>query len=441
MDFSISQTDQALAHRLQSFIEQYVLPYNAAWHHAVATGDYPPVFLEDLKTLAREAGLWNLFLPELQAHEPGTQLSHSAYAPLAEIMGKLPWAAEVFNCQAPDSGNMALLHQFGNEAQKQMWLQALLNGRMRSAFAMTEPDVASSDPTNLQTTVRDEGDSLVLNGRKWFITGAAHPNCQLLLVMCRNQDSAHSASSPLTSIDGPDSALKHHQHSIVLVPVSTPGVELVRNISVVHHLAPEGHCEIVFRQVRIPKSSLLGQWGEGFKMSQVRLGPGRVHHCMRALGQCELALSIAAERCLERETFGHHLSDYASVQEWLALSRIEIDQARLFVLQVAWLLDQAQTERSELMAKVAAIKVVAARLQVKVVDRAMQIFGAMGLSPDTPLAYFWTWGRALQLMDGPDEVHLRTVARHELHQARLRMGASSNYFTTPEQMTRPVNIR
>ena len=441
MDFSISQTDQALAHRLQSFIEQYVLPYNAAWHHAVATGDYPPVFLEDLKTLAREAGLWNLFLPELQAHEPGTQLSHSAYAPLAEIMGKLPWAAEVFNCQAPDSGNMALLHQFGNEAQKQMWLQALLNGRMRSAFAMTEPDVASSDPTNLQTTVRDEEDSLVLNGRKWFITGAAHPNCQLLLVMCRNQDSAHSVSSPLTSIDGPDSALKHHQHSIVLVPMSTPGVELVRNISVVHHLAPEGHCEIVFRQVRIPKSSLLGQWGEGFKMSQVRLGPGRVHHCMRALGQCELALSMAAERCLERETFGHHLSDYASVQEWLALSRIEIDQARLLVLQVAWLLDQAQTERSELMAKVAAIKVVAARLQVKVVDRAMQIFGAMGLSPDTPLAYFWTWGRALQLMDGPDEVHLRTVARHELHQARLRMGASSNYFTTPEQMTRPVNIR
>ena len=441
MDFSISQTDQALAHRLQSFIEQYVLPYNAAWHHAVATGDYPPVFLEDLKTLAREAGLWNLFLPELQAHEPGTQLSHSAYAPLAEIMGKLPWAAEVFNCQAPDSGNMALLHQFGNEAQKQMWLQALLNGRMRSAFAMTEPDVASSDPTNLQTTVRDEGDSLVLNGRKWFITGAEHPNCQLLLVMCRNQGSVHSVSSALTSIDGPDSALKHHQHSIVLVPLHTPGVELVRNISVVHHLAPEGHCEIIFRQVRIPKSSLLGQWGEGFKMSQVRLGPGRVHHCMRALGQCELALSMAAERCLERETFGHHLSDYASVQEWLALSRIEIDQARLLVLQVAWLLDQAETERSQLMAKVAAIKVVAARLQVKVVDRAMQIFGAMGLSPDTPLAYFWTWGRALQLMDGPDEVHLRTVSRHELHQARLRMGASSNYFTTPEQMTRPVNIR
>jgi len=280
-----------------------------------------------------------------------------------------------------------------------------------------------------------------LNGRKWFITGAAHPHCQLLLVMCRNQDVAHLASIATSSPDEHQGSLKHHQHSIVLVPMQAPGLEIIRNISVVHHLAPEGHCEIVFRQVRIPKSSLLGEWGEGFKMSQMRLGPGRVHHCMRTLGQCELALSLAAERCLERESFGHHLSDYASVQEWLALSRIEIDQARLLVLQVAWLLDQEHAERSELMAKVAAIKVVAARLQVKVVDRAMQIFGAMGLSPDTPLAYFWTWGRALQLMDGPDEVHLRTVARHELQQARLRMGASSNYFTTPEQMTRPVNIR
>jgi acyl-CoA dehydrogenase len=441
MEFSTSQETQALSHQLQAFIDQYVLPYNPAWHHAVATGDYPPAFLGDLKTLAREAGLWNLFLPELQTHEPGTRLSHSAYAPLAEIMGKLPWAAEVFNCQAPDSGNMALLHQFGSDAQKQAWLMPLLNGSIRSAFAMTEPDVASSDPTNLQTTVSDEGDCLVLNGRKWFITGAAHPHCKLLLVMCRNQDAVHPASSALTAIDGHDGSLKHHQHSIVLVPIHTPGVELVRNIPVVHHLAPEGHCEIVFRQVRVSKNNLLGEWGEGFKMSQMRLGPGRVHHCMRTLGQCELALSLAAERCLERETFGHHLSDYASVQEWLALSRIEIDQARLLVLQVAWLLDQAQTEKSELMAKVAAIKVVAARLQVKVVDRAMQIFGAMGLSPDTPLAYFWTWGRALQLMDGPDEVHLRTVARRELQQARLRMGASSNYFTTPEQMTRPVNIR
>ena len=435
MDFSVTPATQALVYRLQAFIDRYVLPYNAAWHQAVATGDYPPAFMADLKALAQEEGLWNLCLPELSAEEPGTRLSHSAYAPMAEIMGKLPWAAEVFNCQAPDSGNMSLLHQFGSETQKRQWLQPMLAGAIRSAFAMSEPDVASSDPTNLQTTLRDEGDAWVINGRKWFITGAAHPDCKLLMVMCRNEMAADNDSAAFEILT------KHHQHSIVLVPLETPGVERVRNIPVVHHLAPEGHCEIVFKQVRVPKNSLLGAWGEGFSMGQKRLGPGRVHHCMRTLGQCELALSLAAERCLEREAFGHHLSDYSSVQEWLALSRIEIDQARLLVMQVAWLLDQAEVNRAELDAKVAAIKVVAARLQVKVVDRAMQIFGAMGLSPDTPLAYFWTWGRALQLMDGPDEVHLRTVARRELAQARERMGSSSNYFTTPEQMARPPHIR
>jgi acyl-CoA dehydrogenase len=330
---------------------------------------------------------------------------------------------------------MALLHQFGSEAQKKQWLLPLLSGAIRSAFAMSEPDVASSDPTNLQTTVRDEGDTLVLNGRKWFITGAAHPHCKLLMVMCRNQMTLGADAAAF------DQQSAHHQHSIVLVPMATPGLEIVRNIQVLHHLAPEGHCEMLFKQVRVPKDSLLGVWGEGFAMGQMRLGPGRVHHCMRTLGQCELALSMAAERCLEREMFGQHLSDYANVQEWLALSRIEIDQARLSVMQVAWLLDQAQMSRSELDAKVAAIKVLAARLQVKVVDRAMQIFGAMGLSPDTPLAYFWTWGRALQLMDGPDEVHLRTVARYELAKARARMGATSSYFTTPEQMARTPHIR
>jgi acyl-CoA dehydrogenase len=435
MDFSVTPATQALVYRLQAFIDRYVLPYNAAWHQAVATGDYPPAFMADLKALAQEEGLWNFCLPELNAEEPGMRLSHSAYAPLAEIMGKLPWAAEVFNCQAPDSGNMALLHQFGNPAQKKQWLQPMLSGAIRSAFAMSEPDVASSDPTNLQTTLRDEGDAWVINGRKWFITGAAHPDCKLLMVMCRNEMALGRDAVAF------DKLSKHHQHSIVLVPMDTLGVERVRNIPVVHHLAPEGHCEILFKQVRVPKNSLLGEWGAGFLMGQKRLGPGRVHHCMRTLGQCELALSLAAERCLEREAFGHHLSDFSSVQEWLALSRIEIDQARLLVMQVAWLLDQAEINRSELDAKVAAIKVVAARLQVKVVDRAMQIFGAMGLSPDTPLAFFWTWGRALQLMDGPDEVHLRTVARQELAQARERMGASSNYFTTPAQMARPPHIR
>jgi acyl-CoA dehydrogenase len=243
----------------------------------------------------------------------------------------------------------------------------------------------------------------------------------VLIVMCRNDNANDQAA--------------HQQHSMVLVPLNTPGVEVVRNIPVVHHRAPEGHCEIVFRQVRVPKDHLLGAWGQGFAMAQARLGPGRVHHCMRTIGQCELALEMATERALERSTFGKHLSDQSNVQDWLAESRLEIDQARLLVLKAAWMLDFGQAPVADLRAQVSAIKVVAARLQTRVVDRAMQVFGAMGLSPDTPLAYFWTWGRAMHLMDGPDEVHLRTVARHELQKARERMGQTAAYFTTPEQMS------
>ena len=422
MDFEHSTQAQALQRRLSAFMARYVLPHNAAWHQAVQQGDYPPPFLDDLKALAREEGLWNLFLPTLRDDEPGTRLANLDYAPLAETMGRLPWASEVFNCSAPDTGNMELLHRFATPAQRTQWLDPLLGGDIRSAFAMSEPDVASSDPTNLQTTVRREGNRLLLNGRKWFISGAAHPQCRLLIVMARNGDADATSD-------------KHHGHSMILLPMDTPGVTVVRNIPVVHHHAPEGHCEIVFRQVRVPADHLLGGWGEGFAMAQARLGPGRVHHAMRTIGQCELALELASERALERESFGRHLSDYANVQEWLALSRIEIDQARLLVLRCAWLLDHPEhTDTATVRAQVAAIKVVAAGLQTRVMDRAMQIFGAMGLSPDTPLAYFWTWGRALHLMDGPDEVHLRSVARHELVQARARGGASSVYFTTPEQM-------
>ncbi len=439
MDFNPSPLARQMCDRLNAFIDRYVLPYNAAWHAAVQAGDYPPPFLEDLKALAREEGLWNLFLPTLGDDEPGTRLSNLDYAPLAEAMGRLPWAAEVFNCSAPDTGNIELLHRFASPAQRAQWLQPLLHGQCRSAFAMSEPDVASSDPTNLQTTVRREGaersgaagDTLVLNGRKWFITGAAHPQCQLLIVLCRNADADESAD--------PDS---HHRHSMVLVPVGTPGVEVVRNIHVLHHHAPEGHCEIRLHNVRVPATALLGDWGQGFAMAQARLGPGRVHHCMRTIGQCELALQLAAERALERHAFGKPLSEQANVQEWLADSRIEIDQARWLVLHAAWLLDQgAAAEPRQVRAQVAAIKVVAARLQQRVVDRAMQIFGAMGLSPDTPLAAFWTWGRALRLMDGPDEVHLRTVARQVLAQARAGLGSHTAYFTTPEQLAAPPHLQ
>ncbi|MGI9133219.1 MAG: acyl-CoA dehydrogenase family protein, partial [Rhodoferax sp.] len=279
MDFAHSPRALELRQRLDAFFQRYLLPYNAAWHASVQQGVYPPPFLEDLKALAREEGLWNLFLPALEPAQPGTGLSNLDYAPLAELMGRLPWAAEVFNCSAPDTGNMELLQRFASAAQRQQWLDPLLQGSMRSAFAMSEPDVASSDPTNLQTTVARVDGQWVINGRKWFITGVAHPNCRLLNVMCRNAEQTQGAGAA------------HHQHSMLLVPLDTPGVQVVRNIAVVHQHVPEGHCEIVLRDVRVPADHLLGTWGAGFAMAQARLGPGRVHHCMRTIGQCELALA------------------------------------------------------------------------------------------------------------------------------------------------------
>ncbi|ROZ78155.1 acyl-CoA dehydrogenase family protein [Ramlibacter sp. WS9] len=434
MDFQHSPESLRLRSRLEAFIARFVLPYNAAWHRSVQEGVFPPLFMEDLKSLARDEGLWNLFLPGLRDSEPGTRVSNLDYAPLAESMGRVPWASEVFNCNAPDTGNIELLHRFATPDQAARWLVPLLEGDIRSAFAMSEPDVASSDPTNLQTTVRRDGPELVLNGRKWFITGAAHPRCRLLIVMARDAagDRGHDKENENDS---------HARHSMVLVPIDTPGVGVVRNIPVLHHVAPEGHCEILLRNVRVPADHLLGAWGAGFAMAQARLGPGRIHHCMRTIGQCELALELASERVLERRAFGKYLADFSNVQDWIAESRIEIDQARLLVLQAAWALDQESPDRASMKAQIAAIKVVAARLQTRVVDRAMQIFGAMGLSPDTPLAWFFSWGRALHLMDGPDEVHLRTVARAELARARARMGAGSAYFTTPEQLEAPPRLR
>ena len=428
MDFEYSPQVQQMRQRLEEFVDRYVLPYNGAWHRSVAQGIYPPPFLEDLKALARAEGLWNLFLPGLRSDQPGQALSNLEYAPLAEIMGRLPWASEVFNCSAPDTGNMELLQLFATPEQDRQWLRPLLNGEIRSAFAMSEPDVASSDPTNLQTRAHHEGDQWVVNGRKWFTTGASHPYCKLLIVMCRTGD---------------DAAGKHAQHSMVLVPMDTPGVKVLRNISIMQHQSPEGHCEIVFSNACVPASNLLGQEGAGFAMAQARLGPGRIHHCMRTIGQCELALALMCERTLERQVFSKYLADFANVQEWIAESRLEIDQARLLVLRAAWRLDREEhlPERKHGRIDVAAIKVVTARLQTRVVNRAIQVFGAMGLSPDTPLAYFWTWGRAMQLLDGPDEVHLRSVARHELEQTRQNRGSTSAYFTLPEQIRAEPRIR
>jgi acyl-CoA dehydrogenase len=311
---------------------------------------------------------------------------------------------------------MELLHMYADERQYQQWLKPLLDGEIRSAFAMTEPDVASSDATNIQTLIRRDGDDYVINGRKWFITNAAHPECRILIVMGKSDPDAET----------------HRQQSMVLVPMDTPGVTLVRNIKVMNHVAPEGHCELLFRNVRVPRENLLAGEGDGFMMAQARLGPGRIHHCMRSIGQCELALELMAERVQERKAFGSYLHQHGSVAEALALSRIEVEQARLLVLKTAWLIDEvgAKAARRE----IAMIKALVPALQTRVIDRAIQAFGAMGLSPDTPLADLWTWGRALRFADGPDAVHLRSIARMEIKASGATLGQASAYLTPPERL-------
>ncbi|MBK6862569.1 MAG: acyl-CoA dehydrogenase family protein [Ideonella sp.] len=415
MDFEFSERSAALQTRVRDFMQRLVLPSNRDWHRWADEGVYPLDVIDPIKAQARAAGLWNLFLPALRDDEPGTRLSNLDYAPLAEIMGRIPWAAEVFNCSAPDSGNMELLHLFATPAQRERWLRPLLEGEIRSCFAMSEPDVASSDATNLQTRIARDGDGYVVNGRKWFVTGPLHPRCQLAVVMGVSDDAP-----------GAD---PHRRHSMLLVPMDAPGLVVERNIPVLQHRAVEGHCEMLFRNVRVPAENLLGEEGAGFAMAQARLGPGRVHHCMRSIGQCELALELLCDRALERKAFGSALSGHANIRDWIALCRIEIDQARLLVLRAAWRMDRDGNAAAR--TDVSAIKVLVAQLQTRIVDRAMQVFGAMGLAPDTPLAYLYTWGRAMRFLDGPDEVHLGVVARHELAQARGRRGVAADYLLPP----------
>ncbi|CAD5374687.1 Acyl-CoA dehydrogenase [Rubrivivax sp. A210] len=415
MDFAPSPLCTALQARLQRFMDDLVLPSMADWHRWADAGVYPLDVLQPLKDSARALGLWNLFLPSLRADQPGTRLDHLDYAPLAEVMGRVPWSAEAFNCSAPDSGNIELLQLFATPAQRERWLDPLLRGEIRSCFAMSEPDVASSDPTQLRTRIERSGDGWRINGRKWFITGAAHPLCRVALVI---GDSGGGNAA------GAGDA--HRRHSIVMVPMNAPGLTVERNIPVLDHHALEGHCELVLRDVQVPADHLLGDAGAGFAMAQARLGPGRVHHAMRSIGQCELALELMCERALERRAFGGRVGDFANVQDWIAHSRLEIDQARLLVLRAAWKLDREGAAAARIDAS--AIKLVAAQLQSRVVDRAIQVFGAMGLSPDTPLARMWTWGRALRLLDGPDEVHLRGIARHELASARARGAANAMHL-------------
>ena len=411
MHFAYSPRTEALRQQLRTFMDAHIVPRIGAWQQSVAAGHFPVPFMADLKALARSEGLWNLFLPALGEDEPGTRLSNLEYAPLAEIMGRVPWASEVFNCNAPDTGNMELLHLFATPQQRARWLVPLLDGEICSAFAMTEPDVPSSDASNIQTLIRREGDEYVINGRKWFITNASHPDCKLLIVMGKTDPDADA----------------HRQQSMLLVPFDTPGVELLRNIPVMNHIAPEGHSELLLRNVRVPASNLLGEEGAGFMMAQARLGPGRVHHCMRSIGMAELALELMVERCQERKAFGKYLHQYANIGDWIAESRIEIEQARLLVLKTAWMIDEvgAKAARKE----IAMIKALVPGMHTRVVDRAMQVYGAMGLTPDTPLADMWTTGRALRFADGPDQVHLRSIARLELKASAITRGATAVYLT------------
>ena len=415
MQFEYSQITQEMRGKLLRFMDDYVIPRHGEWVKEANAHTYPLSFMSDLKALAREEGLWNLFLPSLREDEPGTRMSNADYAPLAEVMGRLPWASEVFNCSAPDTGNMELLHMFGTDEQKAQWLKPLLNGEIRSCFAMTEPDVASSDATNVTTLIRRDGDDYVVNGRKWFITGALNPACRLAIVMGKTDPDAE----------------RHRQQSMILVPMDTPGVNVVRDLSVMNHHSHETHCEIVFENVRVPASSLLGEEGGGFKMAQARLGPGRIHHCMRSIGQAQLAMEMMIERAMERKTFGTYLKDQGVIQEMIALSRCEIEQARLLVLQAAWKIDQVGAAGAR--QDIAMIKVVIPRMQQNVIDRAMQVFGAMGLSPDTPLPDLWTMARSLRIADGPDEVHLRSIARGEIKLAQNENYNTYRYYTPPNR--------
>lgn len=416
MDFEYSEKSLALQARVRDFMDEHVIPRHAQFKKEEAEGKFHISFMDDLKALAKSEGLWNMFLPALRDDEPGTRLSNLDYAPLAEIMGRLPWASEVFNCSAPDTGNMEILHMFGTPEQKEKWLKPLLNGDIRSAFSMTEPDTASSDATNVETVMLRDGDDYVINGRKWFSTGAASPNCKVSIVMGKTD---------------PDNPNRHQQQSMILVPLDTPGVKIVRNIPVMNHEDYESHCEIAFENVRVPAQNLLGEEGGGFAIAQARLGPGRIHHMMRSIGQAELAHQMMVERALERKTFGKYLHEHGMMREKIARNRMEIDQARLLVLKAAYLIDKHGVKAAR--DTVSMIKVVVPEMQQRVLDRAMQTFGGMGLTPDTILPDLWIMARSLRLADGPDEVHMQTLSRMEVKRAQNGPMDSHRFYTLPDR--------
>ena len=402
MEFELSDRCQELRERLLQFMDEHVYPAEAIYREQLLGSGRPhfhPLVMEELKQRAQDLGLWNLFLPHPDADAGAPGLSNVDYAPLAEIMGRSHIAPEACNCAAPDTGNMEVLTVFGSPDQKERWLRPLLDGEIRSAFAMTEPAVASSDATNVEMRIEREGDEYVLNGRKWWTSGAMRERCRILIVMGK------------TDPDGP----AYRQQSMVLVPRDTPGVQIVRNLPVFGYVDPEGHAEIVFDDVRVPAANLIGNEGDGFLISQARLGPGRIHHCMRAIGAAERALELMCARASARVTFGQPVAARSNVQDWIAESRIEIEMARLLTMKTAWLMDTVGNKHAR--TEIAAIKVAAPNVALRVVDRAIQVHGGGGVSDDFPLAMMYAHLRTLRLADGPDEIHRRSIARHELRRA------------------------
>jgi acyl-CoA dehydrogenase len=421
MDFSYSPRTQELQARLSAFMAEHVYPAEAAWAAEIEANTQagrrwtPLQVIEQLKPRARAAGLWNLFLPpsadgshsrvgadgaHARAEADGEfsfGLSNQDYAPLAEIMGAVPWSSEAFNCSAPDTGNMETIARYGTAEQKQRWLEPLLDGRIRSAFAMTEPAVASSDATNIEADIRRDGDGYVINGRKWWTSGAGDPRCAVYIFMGKTDRTAP----------------RHAQQSMILVPADSPGLKVLRPLNVFgYDDAPHGHMEVDFSNVRVPASNILLGEGRGFEIAQGRLGPGRIHHCMRLIGLAERSLKLMCERATRRTAFGKTVAQQGVTQERIAEARCMIDQARLLTLKAAWMMDRAGNKSAK--AEIAMIKVVAPNMACQVIDWAMQVFGGAGMCQDTPLAYFYTLARTLRYADGPDEVHRNAIAKIEL---------------------------
>jgi acyl-CoA dehydrogenase len=397
MDFELTDRCKDYQERVQAFMDERIYPAEAVYEQQMReSGDdhfHPPI-LEELKADAHERGLWNLFHPH---EEWGPGLTNAEYAPLAEIMGRSAHLApEAMNCSAPDTGNMEVFTLFGTDEHKEKYLRPLLDGEIRSAFAMTEPGVASSDATNIETRIEKDGDEYVINGRKWWTSNALHANCKVLIVMGK------------TNPDGP----RHQQQSMLVVPLDTPGVTIVRGLPVFGYQDREGHAEVLFEDVRVPTTALLSGEGEGFAISQARLGPGRIHHCMRSIGMAERALELMCKRAQSRVTFGKPVSENANIMDWIAEARIELEMIRLLTMKTAWLMDTVGNRHARV--EIAAIKVAGPNVALKIIDRAIQIHGAGGVSDDFPLANMYAHQRTLRLADGPDEVHKRTIAQREL---------------------------